>query len=199
MFGIAGLVGMLATPARALVVALAGVGLAWLWFSGRELYVVASIVVLFASAALLAKLGDCLVSRFPKLGVRLLELWILLPLLAGAVGSAAVTVLTVEFATPESAPADTKEVVAALVTGVTSFITGSFVSWASDENDSKLADLVRDRFRTRFRDGYFKRGSDGERWIYSDEFKGVTGWGRPDRLVRARGVAKSLANGEKVR
>ena len=166
----------LATPVRALAVSLAGVLLSWLWFQQRAQVAVMGALVLLVVALLLTVAGDLLLPHSPTAGVRLLEGWILLPTLAAAIGAAIVIVVTVELTLPDTTPTDTKELVGALSTGITSFITAVVLSWASDEDDSRLSVYIRSRFFAHFKQGathgraadghwYFTGDSAGERWV----------------------------------
>ena len=203
MLNLGGILSGLATPARALLVALAGVLLAWLWFEGNVGLAIVLAIGFIVIAAVLTLLGDRILARWPKTGVRLLEAWILLPTLAAAIGSAVVIAVAVELTLPDGTPTETKELISALSTGITSFITAVSVSWASDDDDSRLADFIRDRFYAHFKRQpgtaantsqvvYFTAGSPCERWVYAEETGGIAGWSRPSRLKRAAEIARCL-------
>jgi hypothetical protein len=193
----------LVTPARALIVGLAGMVLAWLWFRGN----LVPAIVLAVLAALAGLAFDWLARRrlpdHPVSAVWLLEGWILTPATLAAVGSAIVVVVTVALTIPAGSKLETdaKELIGTLSTGLTAFVTAAFISWASDDKDSMLADHIREAFRSKYdRAGgdqqagihYFPPESAGERWVFSDEYRGIEGWGRAARIRRAHGVAEEL-------
>jgi hypothetical protein len=197
----------LSTPLRALVVALAGVGLAWLWFHDWWwIAVLAGIVGCFGGLVIDA-VGRALLPARPALAARFMEWWILTPAMIAALASGAVAIVTVALAVPESAKTDTKTLIGALTTGITGFVTTAFIGWVGDEKDSRLGDHIRDAFRKAYkrvpdagesRSGgvhYFRAGSPGERWVYSDEYRGIQGWGKPARRKRAAGIAAELRSG----
>lgn len=196
----------LSTPLRALAVGLAGVGLTWLWFSDAVVLAIVLALTTAGAGTALDMIGRALLPGRPTLAIRFLEWWALTPAAIAALASAVVVVVTLTLAVPEDVQVEpaTKQLIATLSTGLTAFIAASFISWASDEKDSKLADHVREIFQEKYkrRDEdagaqlpgihYFPAESAGERWIYSSEFKGIEGWGRAARLKRAEGVAAEL-------
>jgi hypothetical protein len=190
-------------PLRACLVALAGVLLAWLWF--HDLAWLAVIVAIAAAAVGLALdgLGRMQLPNRPVQAVRLMEWWILTPGILAAVGAAAVIILAVALALPDDTPKATKEVVGALGTGITTFITAAFIAWTGDEKDSQVADRIAAAFQAHYdrlpkagpgkpRVYYFKAESPGELWVYSDEYGGVTGWGHKARATRALKIEAEL-------
>ncbi len=151
--------------------------------------------------------GRRLLPARPVLAARFMEWWILTPAMIAALASGVVAIVTVAVTVPDSAKTDTKTLIAALTTGVTGFLTTAFIAWTGDENDSRLGDHIRDAFRTAYQRvpdpgkprlqgvHYFRADSPGERWIYSDEYRAIQGWGRPARRRRAAGVAAELRSG----
>jgi hypothetical protein len=185
---------------------LTGAGLAWLCFN--DLWWLAVIVATLAIAlgSILDAAGDALLPARPLAALALLEWWLLTPAMAAASAGALVIVVTVALTVPEGTSADTKELVGALSAAITSFLTAGFISWASDEKDSRLGDHIKERFQARYNqvpaEGtrkagvyYFKPESVGLRWVYSDEYKGIEGWGREARRKRAKGIAAELSSG----
>lgn len=200
----------LSTPLRALAVGLAGVGLAWLWFSDAVVLALVLALTTAVAGTALDRIGRALLPNRPNLAVRFLEWWALTPAAIAALASAIVVVVTLALTVPEDVQIDpgTKQLIATLSTGLTAFIAASFISWASDEKDSKLADHVREIFQEKYKRKsdvepplpgihYFPAESAGERWVYSDEFKGIEGWGRAARLKRAAGVADELRKSDR--
>jgi hypothetical protein len=192
-------------PIRALAVGPGGVALAALWFDGQwQLALLIAVVACLVGLAF-DGLAKALLPNNPVIAVYLMEWWILTPAMIAAVAAAAVIVVTVLLTVPDSESTETKKLIGALATGVTSFLSAAFVSWFGDAKDSTLADHIRDAFRAKYKRGpgtpsepgvkYFKADSPGERWVYSVEFRGVEGWGQSDRVNRARGIATELNSG----
>lgn len=177
-----------AAPLRALVVGLAGVALAWLWFNGEAVLAIVAAIAVGSMGTVLDRVGRALLPRQPQVAVRFLEWWILTPAAIAAIASAVVVVVTVALTIPDTAGAsqDTKEIVGTLSTGLTAFVTAAFISWAGDDKDSTLAGHIRDTFWQKYKRAggtaqsgtqAFPPGSAGERWVYSNEYRGVEGWG----------------------
>jgi hypothetical protein len=199
------MLGRLWTPFLALVVAVVGVLLAWLWFSDRGW--IAGIIaagVLFIGS-IIDLIGRGMLPKRPVPAVYLMEGWILTPAMGGAVAAGVIIILAVALTVPDEAAIETKKLVGALGTGITAFITSVFISWAEDDKDSTLADHISDAFYEKYKrrvDGqppepgvhYFEPGSPGERWVYSPEYGEISGWGRQARIKRAHGVANALSN-----
>jgi hypothetical protein len=195
----------LAAPLRALFVALAGAGLAWLSFNHLVWLAAVIAVVVLAVGWLLDRVGERSLPKHPVRAVRLLELWSLVPLMLGAVAAAAVVVVTVALTVPDSTSTDTKETVGALATAVTTFLTSVFVNSAGDKDDSTLSDHIQATFERHYGKGpaaqpdpkvhYFGAETAGLRWVFSGEYGGISGWGRPARLTRAKGIAAELKSG----
>lgn len=190
-------------PLIALAIGLAGVGLAWLWFDQREEVAVAAGAVGIALGSAANWFGRKLLPNHPVGALRLLEGWILIPIALATAASAAVVIVTVELTLPNTTPTDTKELVGAVTTGIAAFLTAAFISWAGDDKDSTLADHVKASFQDRYtRPNRPKPGahafapdSAGEKWVFAEHFRGVSGWGRPARHKRAKGIAHELAAG----
>jgi hypothetical protein len=193
----------LAAPLRGLVVGLAGAGMAWLCFNGLWWAAVLITAAGITIGWLLDWLGATLLPKKPVAAVRVLEWWLVVPATIAAAAGAAVIIITVALAVPDSTPDDTKEIVAALSSGITAFITTAFISWAGDEKDSSLGDHVRDVFQAKYKPevppaerdaslAYFAPESRGLRLVYSEAFAGVEGWGRSARRKRAEELAKVL-------
>jgi hypothetical protein len=191
------------TSFRALVVSLSGVFLAWLWFSDLAWLAALLSVLLMLGGWLFDRVGTLQLPSRPVLAVRLLEWWVLTPAMAAAVAAGVSVVVTVALTVPDTATEETKKLIGALSTGITGFITAAFISWTGDEKDSRLADHIRDVFRSKYKRAgsdqpprpdvhYFRADSPGERWVYADEFGGQEGWGRAARLARAKGIAEEL-------
>src|SRR5262245_5222256 len=133
-------------PLRALFVALAGVGLAWLYFHNHSLIGLLAVAAGAAVGVMLDLIGRCLLPDSPVGASYFLEGWLLIPLALGALAAAAVVIVTVELTLPEGTATDTKELVGGVSSGITTFLTGGFVTWAGDDKDSSLADHIKEQF-----------------------------------------------------
>jgi hypothetical protein len=196
----------LVVPFRGLMVALAGVGLAWLWFNNRQWPAVVATVVLICLGKLFELLGRLQLPDNPVWALRLMELWVISPTMFAAASAAAIVVTAVHLSLPETAPMVDKKLIGALGAGITAFLSGGFVSWAADQKDSTADDRIKRYFQDKYKRhaigqhhvvgvSYFRADSAGERWVYSDEYGGVSGWGKSARLKRAKGIAAELASG----
>lgn len=195
----------LGTPLRALLVALAGVALTYLWLSDQMIVAVALAVAAVVLGWVINRIGELLLPKRPVASIRFLESWLLTPAAIAAVASAVVVVITVTLTIPDDSnvSGNVKELVGTLSTGLTAFLTAAFIEWAGDDKNSKLADHVKSVFQSKYgrKDDPnlpqgahgFPAGSDPERWVFSDEFGGIEGWGYAARRKRAQGVADSLA------
>ena len=192
----------LRVPFQALLVGLAGVGLASLYY--HKLWWLAALAV--AAALGIGVVVDLLGRRsLPDRPIRalyLLECRLLIPIGLAAAAAAAVIIVTVALTVPDSTPTATKTLVGTASTGITTFLTAGFVAWSADDTNSTLADHVRAAFYAHYTrpdtpkaDAHvFKADSPGERWIFSDEYQAIEGWGRPARAARAKGIATELRN-----
>lgn len=193
---------------RVLVVGALGAGIAWCWFNDYEWAALAAPFAVALLGVVIAAMGDGVLPDHPVWAVRLMPWRILAPAAVATVAAGAVIVTTVELTLPDEPKpgAETKELVGALTTAVTAFLTAAFIAWAGDEKDSNLADWIRDRFQTHFTRRpdsgpvakgvhYFAPESRGELLVYSDPVEGIAGWGRTARAKRARAIAEELRHG----
>lgn len=201
-----GWLGSLTTPLRGALVALAGVLLAWLFLKDTNgvLIGVAAAVGISLVGILVEWVGVKLLPKQPRVALTLLEWWILTPAVAAAVAAAVVTIVTVKATLPDGTSTETKELIAALATGLTSFVTASFVDWASDSDDSSLADRIKGHFQKVF-EGRWENSDRGSLLVHSDPFADptpetqggvgtISGWGYAARRQRSRGLLQELAN-----
>jgi hypothetical protein len=191
---------------RALLIALAGVGLAWLWIHGAGPLVILPPLLAFAAGWAVDWIGRMLLlPDHPEWAVRFLEWWILLPASIAAAAGSLVVIAAISLAAPDKAAESTKALLTSLAAGLTAFLTGSFISWAGDDKDSSLADHMAGAFQAKYKRKsgptvtpgvrYFAPDSKGELWVYSNAFGGVEGWGRGARTARAAGIAEELRTG----
>jgi hypothetical protein len=188
---------------RALLIALAGVLLAWLWIHGAGPLVIVPPLFAFLVGWGLDWIGrTLLLPKHPVWAVRFLEWWILLPASIAAAAGALVVIVAISLAAPDKAAESTKALLAALAAGLTAFLTGSFISWAGDDKDSSLAEHLAGAFQAKYKTTggaaaapdvhYFTPGSAGQLWVYANAVGGVEGWGRGARSTRAAGIAEEL-------
>jgi hypothetical protein len=197
----------LRVPAVALLVGLGGVGLALLYFHDKSALALAVVAALIVLGVIIDAAGRAALPDHPKAALHLLEGWVLIPIALAVLASAAVVVLTVELTLPDSGPSkpttETKELVSAVSTGITAFLTAGFIAWTEDDKDSSLADHVKASFQDKYtRSGTPKKGahvfraeSAGERWVFSENYAGADGWGGKARAMRATGIAHELETG----
>src|SRR6266566_10031977 len=182
-------------PIRALAVALIGVLFASWWFQGLGVVVVVLSVGLVAGALALDGLGRAALPRYPTLAIILMEGWLLAPIILASIAAGVVVLVAVVLTVPDTASTETKKLTSGLATGITAFITSTFISWAGDDKDSTLGDHIRSAFQAKFKRSdpkmpptqgvhYFKADSPGERWVFSDEYGGVVGWSLSARWKR---------------
>ena len=196
------LLGEFATPARALLVALTGALLAYLWYEDQRLWAIAIGVAACLVGVVLDTIGKSFLPKHPVAAVWLLEGWVLTPAALAAIAGAAVVLITVALTLPDDTPTSTTKTVAALSTGLTAFITAVFISWAGDEKNTKIAKHIQGAFQAKYdrppgKPGahHFAPGSQGEQWVYSEEVGGIEGWGHDARVTRAKGIADELKAG----
>jgi hypothetical protein len=201
--GVTAALSSLRIPFQALVVALAGTGVAWLFLNGHWVAAVLAALLTIALGTTLDAIGTRALPDHPVAAVHLLQGWLLIPLAIAVLAAAGVIVVTIELTLPEGTSTETEELVGAVSAGIISFLTAGFVSWAEDEKDSQLADHIQEAFSDHYvrpekkkRGAHvFEAGSRGEKWVQSNEFEEIEGWGRKARLTRAHGIADELRGG----
>ncbi len=196
----------LLVPLRAVAVALLGVWLAEEWSSGRIWPPVIVSLVVIGLGYLCDFGGRHLLPDHPVAAVVLLEFWMLAPLVVAAMASALIVLLAIHFTVPSGASPTTTELTKALSTALTAFLTSGFVAWTGDQNASPVAQRIQRTFAAKYQRcvvapqlpqpgiHYFRPDSPGERWVLSDSFGGIDGWGYEARRTRARGIARELAH-----
>jgi hypothetical protein len=187
---------------RALLVALAGVLLALWWFQGDWELSLALVAALALAGAAAEWLGDRFLPSHPVAAVMVMEWWVLVPMAVASAASAALIVIAVELAVPESVTDPiVKEATGAIAGGLSAFLTAAFVSSIGDRDKSGIGDRIKDRLRRH----YAREVKPGQKRVvqipaegrielllYSDFQEGLSGWDRETRIVRAGGIAKAL-------
>jgi len=196
----------LAIPLRAFFVAALGIFLAWLWFNSLLWVAILLSLGILILGVVLYWFGKRQFPDKPVLGLTLIEFFVISPAMLAAIASGIIIVVTVNLTAPKDAPTETKEMMTALSTAITAFLTSGFISWAGDRDDSSLAKRVREIFQSKYKrfepnekpeEGvkYFRAESVGERLVYSYQYRGIEGWGGKARKKRARGIAQELKTG----
>jgi hypothetical protein len=185
----------LIVPFRAFLVAAVGAAIAWGWYDDREWLSVIAPLVVVGGAYAVSEYGVRRVQEDPVLAVRLMPWRILVPGVIAAVAAGVAIIVTVELTIPESpegappTPTDYKEIVGALSTAITAFLSAAFIDWTGDGEDSRVADWIETTFHEKYKN-VFQSGSRGELLVYSSYV--IDGWAGPARRKRAKGIAEAL-------
>ena len=198
----------LLSSAPALIVAVGGVGIAWLWLGGDWVSMIglAGVLVL---GLVMDLAGRRLLPRRPVGAVRLMEWCVLVPGVLAVGASALIIVVAVKTSKSLRWGFETKALVAALTAALTTFLTTTFINGANSADSSWIAAHVMKQFHKRYtRIGSTNQGeprvtafvveSAGERWVFSDPYLGVSGWGHRARCHRASEIAKVLEQAAKA-
>ena len=180
------LFGKFGSSLPALIVAAAGVGLAWICLKVN--FAIAILVAIVALAVGLAcyGLGHAALTRTtprPVRALRFFEFSILAPGTLAAGASAGLIFLAVEEAAKRSA--ENKALVAAAVGAATTFITTVLIKDAEDADGAWVARRVKKEFQSVFK-GKFTRGSPSELAVYSNI--NPSGWDWTTRRERAHTI-----------
>ena len=180
------------TSIPALMVALGGVGLAWIWL--KHDFAIAILAVIGGLGVGLAcfGLGHSALKRAtprPKRAVRLFEFSILAPGSIAAIASAALIFLAID-AEDIKDPQD-KALVVAAVAAVTGLLTTAFIKDAEEADESWIADLTKSQFQSAF-EGKFKPGTASELAVFSKV--NPQGWDRDTRRERAKTISDNWPN-----
>jgi hypothetical protein len=201
---ISDLVGSLVAPIRALVVSLAGVWLAASWLAGHPGPPLRTLVAGGCATWFLDRIGHWFLPSRPRAAVLFMECWILAPMIVAVGASAAVVLVTVHLAVPESTPVDRKTLISAATAAVTGFLTSGFVAWTGDKDASRASKRIQRAFQAAFSRPdphqvraphvhYFRADSVGERLVFGDDILGLSGWNRDARWARAKALAHELS------
>ena len=200
----------LVSACTSFVVAVAGVFVAICWFIYEPWLVV---LPLLATAAVEYSCDyyarHRLLPEDPRAAVSFIGWWILVPGAFAALIAGFLIVLSVWWEPSEKASIEEKKLLVALVTAVTTLCTTSFLKAAEESDTNWVAAHVKKVFQDRYRRHdptipheqgicYFRAGSQGERWVYSDTYGGVSGWGGSARRTRASRVSDRLTTSDRV-
>jgi hypothetical protein len=148
-------VGEILVPLRALIMAALGAAIAWCSFNDLRWVSIAAPIGVAVAGVLVGGIGSSLLPGKPVWAVRVMEWRLLVPAAITTLAAAGVIVVTIELTLPETPKpsTDTKEIIGALSTAITAFLTSAFITWAGDEKDSRLGDWIRDQFQAHYQDG----------------------------------------------
>lgn len=198
------LFGDLRGPAKALIVVLIGMAFAWMLinhqWSGALLLLFSAIV----AGYLLELIGTLLLPKRPRAGLLFLEGWVLGPAAIAAFVSGLIVVLAIDLTPPKDTDAATEEMMKTLAAGLSTFLSAAFVSWISEQDNTRISDRIRGQFYKKYKrakvypspaDGsmYFTPGSRGETTVYSSVQIG--GWNFADRWERASQLSDEITAG----
>jgi hypothetical protein len=174
----------------ALVVAILSVACAWLFFQSR--WEITSIILGIGLLVGLACYfgGKQALPNQPVRAVKLMEGWILAPLMIAVLAGAAIIYIGVWLEPPENAPVDTEKLLAAASSALSVFLTTSFIDGVAEADTDWVGTPIRKAFEKAYHRTTGKRplqpDSPAEHWVFSPDVGGVTGWGFKARRRRAR-------------
>jgi hypothetical protein len=170
-----------------LCVALAGAGLACLWFYVNWWLPVALVLLGCAAGWLLFRSGRCNVARDPEGALKRMEWRLLLPGSIAASAAALIILIQVWFQTQENWSDEGKQLVTAVSTAVTTTIGALFVKGAETFDNTWLAGPIKKAFQDALAE-MFDSGTEGDLALYNIQGD----WGREDRWERAKIIAEEL-------
>lgn len=199
----------------ALIVGVLGAASAWLYLKvpqaqwmplevSQARWIPLAILMILLLAGLVGSVyGRSKLPRNPVTATRFMDFRILVPYAFASLASAIAIILAVSFTPPadESWDVETQKLAAATAAALTAFLTAGFIKSVDDADTAYVGEYVKGAFYAAYKRGekelqgkvqYFPAGSDGERYVYSDPFKDIEGWGHKARLERARGVKGEL-------
>jgi Kef-type K+ transport system membrane component KefB len=179
-----------------LVVALAGVGLAYLWDRVSVLLAIAIALAFIVSGVVAYYLGrSCLRRDKPKAQAarRRFEWTVAAPVGLAAFAAAAIIVVAIEFAAEKSWSEEKKQLIAAAVAAITTFLTTAFVKGTGEADAGLVASLGKERFETDLK-GRFPQGTAAQNAV----FDLIRGWGRAARKKRAEEIDTYVESNGKI-
>ncbi|SRR6266545_451903 len=176
-----------------LLVALAGVGLAWLAF--RQSLWLAAVIVAVPIAFGLGTFwwGKRLLARHkPVEALKFMEWGVLVPGTVVAVVAGLLIGAGVFLEPAEGASVETKKLLAASLAAIGGFLTASFIKSGEEADAQWTGVLIKAAFEDVYRDS-FPQGSDAWKALYTESWRGLTGWSRAERRRRAEIIADPAA------
>lgn len=187
-----------------LAVALSGALIAWLWLTHHPWLA----VVPFAALVILGYFGDRaartrLLPTKPVASVWWMECWIFVPSVAAAFTSGVLIFLGVWLEPSQTATVEQKKLLAAISGALGAFAATLIINAAQDVDVNFMSGHVRKAFQARYkrrvsgaspepRVCYLRPDSECERWVFSEDYRDVHGWGWSARHERARKIAERL-------
>jgi hypothetical protein len=194
----------LTAPLTAFVGALIGAYMAWAWFADKRVIAVVCAAALVGVGIVCLGLGAAALPNRPVLAVRLMNSSLLAYVGLIAVAAASAIVVSVALVAQTDASEETKKLLSAVATAVTTFLGAVFV--AGDKSDAALGEAVRAQFyaaydraspnqvphNAKYLDASGKRlfppDTDGVNALFGEGWHDLTGWGSPTRLKRAKAI-----------
>lgn len=171
----------------AMCVALAGAGMAFLWFYVAWWIPVVVVVLVATAGLILRQSGPGRVAIAPRTAMRLMEWQILLPGSLAAAGAAAIVVIEIYLQTEESWSDEAKGIVTALSAAITAAIGALLVKGAETYDQSWLAPKIQEAFEENLANK-FAAGTPGDLALYNLQGD----WGRADRRTRLEAIESAL-------
>jgi hypothetical protein len=175
------------------IVALAGVGLAYLWKQTSVLLVLGIAIALVGIGVGAYFLGKrCLVRDKPKAQAarRLFEWTLAAPIALAALAAAVIIILAIDFAAEKSWSEERKQLTAAAVAAITTFLTTAFVKGTGDADAGLVGSLVKRRFETDLMGRFPKQAKARDA-----AFDTTRGWDRDTRKERATEIDSYIKEG----
>jgi hypothetical protein len=175
----------------ALVVAGAGVLLAWLWATSTVYLSVGGLLVVLAGGVVSAVLGRYSLPDKPTRAGTLLEWSVLIDVALGIAAAGLIVWLGVWLEPSSEASLETKKMLAAGFGALSAFLTTTFIKGAEDPDEGWVGGRVEKAFGVAYV-GRFRPGSTPWRALKEPEFAGESRWGKVARRTRARMIEESL-------
>lgn len=179
--------------APALLVAAAGVALAWLAFRVALWIPAALVAVVIAVGTGQFWRGKRRLPEDPVGAVKLMEWFVLVPGTVVAVVSGVLIGSGVFLEPAANASVETKKLLAATSAAVGGFLTAAFVKSAEDADAEWVGEVVKAEFVKAYATR-FAPGSNGAKALTSNISKGISGWGRAARRLRAEAIKAALTS-----
>jgi hypothetical protein len=178
-----------------LVVALGGVGLAYVWLDLSWLLAAVIAVALLALGAIAYGVGNSQLDRTkPKAvsALRWLGWTVAAPLGLAAFAAAAIIVLGISTVPGKHWSEERKQLTAALVAAITTYLTTVFIKGAEDADAGWVGTIVKTQFQKRLKD----RFPEGK--AQNAVFDLFRGWDSDDRKARAKEIDDYIKEGKEV-
>lgn len=176
-----------------LVVGLAGVAGAWLYFRFGIWAPLLIGLPLIVIGWIANRVGQGKLARDPVGALPWLEAWVLFPAVLAALGAAAVLLLTIELTPEKTTPSPTKELITQAVTLLTAFIVAVIVK-QMDDADKLVSGHIKGVFNRMLEPKIPQNNAEARRALQAPQFsQDAEGWGWEARRVRAKVLARALA------